>query len=214
MNSYLQTPAMLPEIINWLVKNYVEAGGAALGLIYIFLSIRQRIWTWPVGLLTSLLYCVVFFQSKFYADMALQVYYVGVSIYGWYHWLRGNTGNPGKLPVTATPRRYWIPLLVISLLLFLLISFVLKTFTDSPVPVGDGFTTAFSLTATWMLARKYLEHWLIWIVVDLLSAVLYATKDLWATVVLFAVYTGMAVAGYLEWKKELTNRTQPTYSTE
>lgn len=196
----------MPEaVFSWLEGNSVEVLGAILGLIYIFLSIRQNIFTWPVGLLTSALYIYVFFKSRFYADMALQVYYVGISIYGWYYWIKGKPDQKNEVPVVNTPRKLWLPLSVVSLALFLLIAFVLKTYTDSPVPYGDALTTALSLTATWMLARKYLENWLIWIVVDLVSSVLYATKNLWATVILFIVYTAMAVIGYDQWKKGITN---------
>ncbi len=196
----------MPEIIvSWLEHHLVEVAGAILGIAYIFLSIRQHIFTWPVGLFTSALYIYVFFHSRFYADMALQVYYVGISIYGWYYWLKGNPDQDHDLPVTNTPRKLWIPLLAISAVLFLLIAYVLFHFTDSPIPYWDALTTALSITATWMLARKYLETWLIWVVADFISMVLYATRDLWATVVLFAVYTGMAVVGYIQWKKGMKN---------
>jgi nicotinamide mononucleotide transporter len=137
--------------------------------------------------------------------MALQVYYVGISIYGWYYWLKGNPDQDDDLPVTNTPRKLWIPLPAISAVLFLLIAYMLIHFTDSPIPYWDALTTALSITATWMLARKYLETWLIWVVADFISMVLYATRDLWATVVLFAVYTGMAVVGYIQWKKGMKN---------
>lgn len=196
----------MPEIIvSWLEHHLVEVSGAVLGIAYIFLSIRQHIFTWPVGLLTSALYIYVFFQSRLYAVMALQVYYVGISIYGWYYWLKGNPDQDDDLPVTNTPRKLWIPLPAISAVLFLLIAYMLIHFTDSPIPYWDALTTALSITATWMLARKYVETWLIWVVADFISMVLYATRDLWATVVLFAVYTGMAVVGYIQWKKGMKN---------
>jgi nicotinamide mononucleotide transporter len=192
---------MSQAVYSWLVGHYIEVLGAILGLVYIFLLIRQNIFTWPVGLLTSALYIYVFFKTKFYADMALQVYYVGVSIYGWYYWMKGNPVKENELPVVHTPRKFWVPLMIISAVFFLFIAWILKNYTDSTIPFWDAFTTAFSLTATWMLARKYLETWLIWIVVDLVSTVLYAVKDLRATVILFAVYTGMAVVGYFQWRK-------------
>jgi len=194
---------MIDQVIAWLTTNWVEVTAAILGIIYIFLSIRQNILTWPVGLLTSALYIYVFFVSKFYADMALQGYYVVVSFYGWYLWLRGNEKEDANLEVSSTPRHFWIWLALASLGSFLLIEFVLQHYTDSPIPVGDAITTALSLVATWMLARKYLEHWLIWIFVDALSTALYAFKGLWPTVILFSVYTVMAVAGYFQWRKEL-----------
>lgn len=194
---------MADLVFDWLQANFIEVLGAVLGLVYIFFSIRQNIWTWPVGLLTSALYVYVFLVSKFYADMALQVYYVGVSIYGWYYWLKGKPDRKDHLPVSHTPKKLWLLLAVVSVALFLLIAFVLKNYTDSPVPLGDSLTTALSLVATWMLARKYLEHWLIWVFVDFFLAILYAFKSLWPTVILFVVYTVMAVLGYWSWKKSL-----------
>lgn len=192
----------MPEaIFSWIGENRVEVLGAVLGLAYIFFSIRQHILTWPIGLVTSALYIYVFFQAKFYADMSLQIYYVGVSVYGWYHWTKGSGAQDRQLPVAKTSPKRWVLLTVVSAVLFVFIAFILIHYTDSPIPWWDAVTTALSLTATWMLARKYLENWLIWVVVDLVSAVLYATRNLWATAILFAVYTGMAVVGYLQWKK-------------
>jgi nicotinamide mononucleotide transporter len=192
-------------IIKWLSGNYIELLGAILGIVYIFFSIRQSILTWPVGLLTSVLYVWIFFVSKLYADMGLQLYYVVISIYGWYEWLFGKkTGNKSEpLRVSRLSLRLGAILLVVSMILFGIIWFILKQYTDSTVPVADSLATALSIVATWMLARKILEHWLVWVFVDLFSAGLFCYKDLHPTVVLFAVYTVMAVVGYREWKKEL-----------
>jgi len=191
-------------LIKWLSDNYVELLGAILGIAYIFFSIRQSILTWPVGLLTSLLYVWVFFVSKLYADMGLQMYYVVISIYGWYEWLFGNQANHSEpIKVSRLKWRLGIILLVISVLLFLLIWYILKNFTDSPVPMADSLATSLSIVATWMLARKILEHWLVWIFVDAFSVGLFWYKDLMPTVVLFVVYTVMAYIGYREWKQEV-----------
>ncbi|MGE4586648.1 MAG: nicotinamide riboside transporter PnuC [Mangrovibacterium sp.] len=199
----------MPEtIVNWLTNHVVEILGALLGIVYIILSIRQNILTWPVGLLTSALYIWVFFRSKFYADMSLQVYYVAVSLYGWYYWLKGGNKQEERveLSVVNTPVKLFLPLILVTLFLFVLIGYVLSHYTDSPVVLGDALTTALSLTATWMLARKYLEHWLVWIVADMISLTLYLYKGLWPTVILFVVYTGMAVAGFRLWKKDMQHR--------
>ncbi len=191
----------------WVWQNIFELSGALLGLLYIFFSIRQHILTWPTGLFTSLLYTVVFFQTGFYADMGLQVYYVAISIYGWHYWIKGGKhrtpDESNHVPVKKTPARIlWIGLLATAII-YVLILVILLNFTDSTVPYMDSLTTAFSITATWMLAKKYIEHWLIWIFVDLFSAGLYVYKELWPTVILFLVYTVMAVIGYIEWKKDL-----------
>ncbi|MGM0620330.1 MAG: nicotinamide riboside transporter PnuC [Bacteroidota bacterium] len=198
---------MAEDLTTWLWSNKIELIGALLGLLYIFFSIRQHILTWATGLLTSVLYVVVFFQSGFYADMGLQVYYVFISIYGWYFWLKGEKkaakGSEQQVPVTKTKKRVLMKSGIVTLLIFLLLIIILKRFTDSTVPVMDSLTTALSITATWMLARKYIEHWLIWIFVDFFSAGLYVYKNLWPTVVLFIVYAVMAIIGYIEWKKDL-----------
>lgn len=195
---------MIELIGGWLLGNAIELLGAILGILYIFFSIRQNILTWPTGLLTSILYVVVFFQAKLYADMGLQVYYVFISVYGWYFWLKGKKPKEsGQVPVRRTNRKLrWI-LYLASVVLYVIILYILKNFTDSDVPFMDTLTTALSIVATWMLAKKYIGHWLIWIFVDALSAGLYVYKGLWPTVILFVIYTTMAVLGYIEWKKEL-----------
>lgn len=187
--------------VKWLSGNYIELLGAILGIAYIFFSIRQSILTWPIGLLTSALYVWVFFQSKLYADMGLQLYYVSISIYGWYEWLRGDSkthANP--IQISRISVKLCAVLIVVSIVLFAVIWHILKTYTDSPVPVADSLATSLSIVATWMLARKILEHWLVWIFVDAFSIGLFWYKDLMPTVVLFGVYTTMAYIGYREWR--------------
>lgn len=197
-------------LIKWLSDNYIELLGAILGIAYIFFSIRQSILTWPVGLLTSLLYVWVFFVSKLYADMGLQMYYVAISIYGWYEWLFGNqTNHTESIKVSRINFRMGVILSVISVLLFFVIWYILKNYTDSPVPMADSLATALSIVATWMLARKILEHWLIWIFVDAFSIGLFWYKDLMPTVILFVVYTVMAYIGYREWKQEFEQQLIP-----
>jgi nicotinamide mononucleotide transporter len=196
---------MTDFITSWIWANKIEVLGAILGLLYIFFSIRQHILTWPTGLFTSLLYTAVFFQSGFYADMGLQVYYVIISIYGWYYWLKGGKKEKQQeqVPVTKMPRQLFLKSILATVIIYVIILFVLIRFTDSTVPIMDSLTTALSITATWMLAKKYIEHWLIWIFVDLVSAGLYIYKGLWPTVILFLVYTIMAFLGYFEWKKTI-----------
>jgi nicotinamide mononucleotide transporter len=191
-------------IFEWLISNKIELLGAILGVAFIFFSIRQNILTWPTGLATSILYIIVFFESKFYADMGLQVYYVGISIYGWYYWIKGSKPeNSTIVPVRRASKNLWLKLIAIALFLYFTILIILLNFTDSDVPFMDSLTTALSIIATWMLAKKYIEQWLIWIFVDIISAGLYIYKELWPTVILFTVYTVMAYLGYVEWKKNL-----------
>ena len=193
-------------MLKWLSGNYIELLGAILGFAYILFSIRQNILTWPVGLLTSALYIWVFFDSKLYADMGLQMYYVIISIYGWYEWVRGKSFSSGSkevLKISRISMQLGLVLALVSFVIFMLIWYILKNYTDSPVPFADSLATSLSIVATWMLARKILEHWLVWIFVDAFSIGLFWYKGLHPTVVLFVVYTFMAVVGFIEWKKEL-----------
>ena len=186
-------------MISWLGAHYVEILGVIFSILYLFFSIRQNILLWPLGIASALLYMVVFYQSKFYADMGLNGYYVVISIYGWILWRRGSREGESGLPVSRLGMRNAVVLLVITLAAFGIIGMILDRYTDSPVPYWDAFTTAVSFTATWMLARKILENWILWIIVDAVSMGLYLYRGLYPTLLLFAVYTTMAVIGYLKW---------------
>jgi len=192
-------------LYNWLTGNYVEVFGVITSLIYLYFSVRQIIWLWPFGILSSALFIMIFFSSKFYADMGLQVYYLGISIYGWYYWLRGGHSDTGreKPPVIRISRQLIWQLSAAALALFFGIVSLLKYLTDSDVAWGDGFTTAASIVATWMLARKILEHWLVWILVDAVAAALYFYKGLYPSTVLYIIYSVIAILGYFQWKKLL-----------
>ncbi len=198
---------MLQQVLLWISNNYIELLGLIFGLLYILLSIKQNIWCWPVGFITSALYIYVFFVTKFYADMGLQVYYLIVSVYGWSYWMFGaKSKKQDNLKITKTNVKLGIYLFLATIVLFVIISYVLVNYTDSEIPYWDAFTTAASFVATWMLARKIIEHWIIWIIVDSVSLGLYIYKGLYLTVILFAVYTVLAILGYIEWKKELKNK--------
>lgn len=191
-------------VIAYLQANWIELAGSVLSIIYLYLSIKQRVSLWIFGFLCSLLYVVVFFQSKFYADMSLQFYYLGVSAFGWISWKAGKPENRKELPVKRTTPLSGAIILVIALVLYFLYYFILSEYTDSPLPKADAFTTALSIVATWMLARKMIEHWWLWIIVDSVSAGLYFYRALYPTAILFVIYTIMAIIGYLQWKKSLS----------
>lgn len=190
-------------MISWIGQQYIEILGVVFSLLYLYFSIRQNILLWPMGIISALLYMVVFFHSRFYADMGLNGYYFIISIYGWILWKRGREHAKTPLPVTRIRLQPAAILVVITVVAFFGIGYILDHFTDSPIPYWDAFTTAVSFTATWMLARKILEHWILWIIVDAVSMGLYLYRGLYPTLVLFAVYTVMAVIGYIQWKKRL-----------
>lgn len=189
-------------MIPWLLQHWIEFVGTLAGLIYIVLEVQQRPSMWIVGMVTSAMYIVVFFQSKFYADMGLQVYYVVISIYGWFMWKRGGV-TQSELHIQNISLIRTLQLTVLTIVFFVAISYILVHYTDSPVPYWDAVTTALSITATYMLAHKYIEQWLVWIIVNAVSIWLYWNKELYTTVVLFAVYLVLAIVGYFAWRRKM-----------
>ena len=182
--------------------DWVEIIAAVLGLVGIGLQIKQSHWYWLTSILMVLLYIYVFYQAKFYADMSFQVYYLIISIYGWYLWLTKRETDESKLTVNRLSSKSLSISIIVSAILFGIIYLVLKRFTDSPIPIGDAFTTALSITATWLLAKKYIENWIFWIVVDAVSTILYIYKGLYPSAILFTVLTVLAFVGFFKWRKE------------
>jgi nicotinamide mononucleotide transporter len=194
-------------MINYIHTNWIEIVGAILSLIYLYLSIKQRVSLWFYGIISSLFYIVVFFQSKLYADMSLQFYYVIISIYGWINWKKGNTESGKELPATRITKKYILISIIAIGLIYLIYYIILAKFTDSTIPNSDAFVGALSIIGTWMLAKKFIENWLVWIAADALCVGLYIYKSLYPTVILFIIYTVMAVVGYWQWKKTITQQT-------
>lgn len=188
------------------VDTIIEITGAVIGLVYLFLEYRANFWLWPVGIVMSLFYVTIFVHGKFYADAALNAYYVLANIYGLVVWGRYRVRHEAqlvdKMPIIHTPRCHILPLTGTFVALWTAIYVVLHYFTDSPVPLGDAFTTSLSVVAMWMLAKKHVEQWLLWVVVDAVSALLYLWKSLYPTAVLYLIYTIVAVSGYFRWRRQ------------
>jgi nicotinamide mononucleotide transporter len=191
----------MQDIINYISKNWIEITGVILSLIYLYLSIRQKVGLWFFGIISSIFYTVVFVESGLYADMSLQVYYIAISIYGWIHWKKGHISQKEEIPATFMARKDWIIAGIGTIVVYLLYYFILTRYTDSTVPVTDSIVGALSVVGTWMLAKKFIENWLVWIVADAICVGLYIYKDLYPTSVLNVIYTIMAGVGYWQWKK-------------
>lgn len=183
--------------------NYLEIIGTVVGLIYLWLEYKASIWLWLAGFVMPAIYVVVYYQAGLYADFGINIYYLLASIYGIYCWLNSkgssNKENESTHFISRMPIKKWGKMGIYGTLLTILIAFVLIRYTDSTVPWLDSFTTALSVLAMWMLARKYVEQWLVWMVVDAVSAGLYVYKELYFTAGLYALYTVIAYIGYKKW---------------
>lgn len=181
----------------------LELLAAIVGAISVYLSVRQHIWSWPTAIVNVAIYSVVFYHAKLYADMGLQVVYAVLSVYGWYMWLHGGQ-NRTALHVTRTTPRLGALLALIALGGSAALGAVLRFATDAALPFLDSFLSSTSLVAQWMMTRKKLENWLVWIAVDVLYVGMFIYKDLYVTAGLYAVFLVLAVRGYLDWRRSMT----------
>ncbi len=179
-----------------------EVMGFVTGALCVWLGAKENIWTWPIGIANNLFYLVLFWQSKLYADASLQVFYIVISIYGWSSWLRGGE-HRSELKVRKTNSSEVAFLAAITALSTVAIYALLRSHTDSTVPFGDGLTTAMSLTAQYMMSRKILENWSLWIAADVIYIGLYSYKHLYLTAFLYLVFIAMCIVGYIRWSKTM-----------
>ncbi len=185
------------------VQMHVELIAVVLSLVYIFLCIFQNNWCWLFGGLGAALYIPTFYTHGFYADMSLQFYYVFISIYGWYNWKYGkHKKSADTIPILRISLKKALQLSAVGLLVFGLYVWVLSQ-TDSQFIWSDSFVTASAIIATYMLSKKYIENWLVFLVSDLAAVALFLYKEMYPTVFLTAVYTLMCIWGYIDWHKAL-----------
>lgn len=177
--------------------------GTILGFLYLWLEFKTSVWMWVVGCIMPAIYIVVLYQAGIYADCGMEIYYFLAGIYGLIIWLRGKTEDGSTIAISSTPRKLYVWLALIFLVLFVAIAVFLRELTDSRVPYIDSFTTSLSIIAMWMLSRKYIEQWWVWFVVDAFSSGLYIYKGVYGRSILYAVYTVMAIYGYYNWKKKM-----------
>lgn len=180
----------------------LELLAALIGAISVYLSVRQNIWSWPTAIVNVVVYAVVFYQAKLYADMGLQVIYAALSIYGWYEWLYGGE-NRTELHVSRTGPRLGALLTGIALAGSALVGVLLRGATDAALPFIDSFLSSTSLVAQWMMTKKKLENWLVWIGVDVLYVGMFIFKHLYVTAGLYAVFLALAVRGHIDWRRSM-----------
>ena len=186
--------------------DYLEIIGTIIGLIYLWLEYHASIYLWVASVAMPIVYTFVFFDAGLYADMGIQIYYVLASVYGFICWRwaisrKNKAASIERLKIAHTPHRLITPLSIISIVLTFIIAYILISFTDSNVPWWDSVTTSLSIVAMWLMARKYIEQWWVWLIVDVVSAGVYIYKDLYFTAGLYALYAVIAYFGYKKWKE-------------
>jgi len=174
----------------------------ALAIVYILLAIRQNIWCWPAAFFSTLIYSILFFDVSLLMDSALNVYYLIMAIYGWYSWKYGGKLQEKELEVTSYGLSKNIKIILILTVISFAFGYVMANYTSADFAYVDSFTTVFAVFTTYMLAKKVLENWIYWIVIDAISIYIYIEKGLNLTAILFVIYTVLAFVAYKKWKEE------------
>jgi nicotinamide mononucleotide transporter len=196
----------MPQILLWLGRNYIEVFGALAGVIGVWLTARQIIWCWPVALVNVVIYIYIFFISKLYADFGLQLFYLFMTLYGWYNWLYGGNDHH-ELSISRITFIKFLVFLLIGMPSVFILGYLLKNYTDAAFPYWDSFVSIWGIIGTYMMAKKILEHWILWIIVDMTCVGIYFFKELFATSILYFFFTILAVYGLSKWKRDFIAQT-------
>lgn len=181
---------------------WIEFIASLLGLISVWLVTKQNNCCWPTGIVMVIIYVFIFYQNKLYSDMLLQIFFIVMQIYGWYTW-SNNSNKTTKLEVswlTFKEQLLWIAGIIV---LSVVIGFCMKRYTNADLPYIDAATAAMSIAAQWLMTRKKIENWLIWIIADLIYIAIYLTKSLYFTTVLYLIFLILAYKGFITWKNHL-----------
>ena len=182
--------------------NYIEFTAAIFGLICVVLTAKENIWCWPTGIISVLLSAIFYYQQTLYASMYLQFVFLLLCIQGWYDWLFGGH-NKTELKISLTPKKYTWPLIIITLMMFITMGFIFDKESNDELPYIDSFLTACSLTAQWMMNKKLVESWWLWIPVDLIYTVLHLYKHNYWFFIMYFSFVVFAGIGYRLWVQSL-----------
>jgi nicotinamide mononucleotide transporter len=185
--------------------NAIEVVAVAFGLVSVWLSTREHIVSWPTAMVNVGIFFFLFWEARLYADAVLQLFYLSLSAYGWWAWLHGGARHT-RLAVSRATRRVWLVGAPLALAFGVALGTILDRQTDSPVPYLDALLTSTSLLAQWMMTRKLLENWLVWIVADIVYVPMFVSRGLPYTAGQYLVFLGLACMGYLGWKRSWAAR--------
>lgn len=196
-------------MMDFITSHGLDIFTTVLGLVYILLEYRASIWLWVVGIIMPALDIWLYWSHGLYGDAGMAVYYTFAAIYGYAVWKWGKKRNQKeqeKLPITSMRKSLYLPTLLFFVAAWAVTYYILVTFTNSTVPLQDSFTNALSFVGLWALARKYIEQWFFWIIVDAVCFYLYIIKGIPFKAGLYGLYVIIAVAGYFKWKKMMTTK--------
>lgn len=179
---------------------WIEWTAALAGAVSVYLSARENIWSWPIAIVNVSLYAIVFLRSGLYSDTGLQVVYLALSVYGWYQWLHGGARHT-RLHVSRASRRTWLVSGTAGLLFWLALGTFTSRLPGSSLSYLDAALTTTSLVAQWMMTRKILENWLLWIAADIVYVPMFVYKELYVTAGLYAVFLVLAALGFVRWRQ-------------
>ncbi|MBF8961612.1 nicotinamide mononucleotide transporter [Pontibacter sp. FD36] len=180
----------------------IEVVGVITGIAGVWLAAKQSIWTWPISVVSVTAYVFIFYDARLYADMGLNAFYIITSFYGWYEWLYGGKGHTERKVTNVRQQELWV---LIALVVAFTggLGYFLDNYTDADLSYTDSATTAVSLMAYWLMAKKRLENWLVWLAVDVVYVGVYAYKELYLTAFLYFIFLILATIGYLDWKRDM-----------
>ncbi|MEO7041946.1 MAG: nicotinamide riboside transporter PnuC [Gemmatimonadaceae bacterium] len=193
------------SICTWLNahgSSCLEAIAVFFGIVSVYLSTRENIWSWPTALINVSLFSALFLRSGLYSDTGLQVVYFVLSLYGWYEWLYGGAGRTA-IAVSRTSSKTWVVLGGLAVIMWGLLGTITSRLPGTALPYVDAATTTVSLIAQWMMTRKLIENWLIWIAVDVVYVGMFIFKGLYLTAFNYGIYLALAALGYIAWKRSL-----------
>lgn len=205
---------LMEQIIEFLIGPYREAAtldivleviAVIFGLASVYFSKEENILVYPTGIISTAIYVYLLYHAGLFGDMSINAYYFSMSIYGWYFWLKPRKDG-GIRPVTRADWQENLIGLTILVVAFAIVYHILNNYTSSTVPFIDSLTTAIFFVGMWFMARKNIENWIYWIIGDLITVPLYFYKGLGLTAIQYIVFLGLAIAGYLRWKKKLEDQ--------
>ncbi len=180
----------------------LEGLAVILAVLYIILAIKENIWCWVAGFFSTLIYMGLFFQSQLYSETLLQVFYLIVSVYGWWNW-KHMAVNLKRKAVSKISLKSHVLIISFGGVTAVILGYFSQRYLTASLPYVDATTTVFAIITTYMVTQKIIDNWLYWIVIDALSIYMYINKDFYLTVLLFSLYIILSITGYYSWKKHL-----------